>query len=401
MLARVRCLATGAAIGVGASAASSYLADNPLVMTQLKRKLSEAGGGSGSEKEEKPPLVCVVKMSGQIAAPAPGGLGARQTISLSAFEPVLEQAFKVEPRCVVLELNSPGGSPAQSSLLHSRLQQLRKKHPDVELLCYTTDVCASGGYYIASACDEIFVLPSSIVGSIGVVSPSVGLVELLRKWGVEDRTLTAGTSKAGDSPLRARDPAEVRKKEMLLEELHADFKAKVEAARGSRLKHYEASTYARAAGEVSRDQTRSDEIHRDQPRSGEVASSMRATASRAPERMSSLPERSQGWQRVDVESRLGDYKSRADRRTALFDGSVYGGARAVEFGLADGVYDDMHGHLKARFGETVCFAEVKGRQGLLEKLGAMQAAAAAQHATSLVTAATAASAELAEAPRVQ
>ncbi|EOD19255.1 hypothetical protein EMIHUDRAFT_423009 [Emiliania huxleyi CCMP1516] len=344
MLARVRCLATGAAIGVGASAASSYLADNPLVMTQLKRKLSEAGGGSGSEKEEKPPLVCVVKMSGQIAAPAPGGLGARQTISLSAFEPVLEQAFKVEPRCVVLELNSPGGSPAQSSLLHSRLQQLRKKHPDVELLCYTTDVCASGGYYIASACDEIFVLPSSIVGSIGVVSPSVGLVELLRKWGVEDRTLTAGTSKAGDSPLRARDPVEVRKKEMLLEELHADFKAKVEAARGSRLKHYEAATYHRAAG---------------------------------------------------------DYKSRADRRTALFDGSVYGGARAVEFGLADGVYDDMRDHLKARFGETVCFAEVKGRQGLLEKLGAMQAAAAAQHATSLVTAATAASAELAAAPRVQ
>ena len=72
-------------------------------------------------------------------------------------------------------------------------------------------------------------------------------------------------------------------------------------------------------------------------------------------------------------SRLGDYKSRADRRTALFDGSVYGGARAVEFGLADGVYDDMRDHLKARFGETVCFAEVKGRQGLLEKLGAMQA----------------------------
>ena len=85
-------------------------------------------------------------------------------------------------------------------------------------------------------------------------------------------------------------------------------------------------------------------------------------------------------------SRLGDYKSRADRRTALFDGSVYGGARAVEFGLADGVYDDMRDHLKARFGETVCFAEVKGRQGLLEKLGAMQAAAAAQQrASSLVT----------------
>merc|ERR1719198_2573604 len=229
-------------------------------------------------------------------------------------------------------------------MVYNRLRALKAEHPNTPLLCFTTDVCASGGYYIASACDEIFVLPSSIVGSIGVVSPSVGLVELLRKWGVEDRTLTAGTSKAGDSPLRARDPVEVRKKAMLLEELHADFKAKVEAARGSRLKHYEASTYARAAG---------------------------------------------------------DYKSRADRRTALFDGSVYGGARAVEFGLADGVYDDMRDHLKARFGETVCFAEVKGRQGLLEKLGAMQAAAAAQHATSLVTAATAASAELAAAPRVQ
>lgn len=340
MLARVRCLATGAAIGVGASAASSYLADNPLVMTQLKRKLSEAGGGSGSEKEEKPPLVCVVKMSGQIAAPAPGGLGARQTISLSAFEPVLEQAFKVEPRCVVLELNSPGGSPAQSSLLHSRLQQLRKKHPDVELLCYTTDVCASGGcgrrlpeYAAASAIQRRAASLQVLhrlrvrrdlcpplehrrldrrrlaVGRAGRAAPQVGrggphahrrppgrhlsdapprhlphlqthlkhtpsrlaphhpdapqdapprVSQTPRTAPVPDgeRSTAAGTSKAGDSPLRARDPVEVRKKEMLLEELHADFKAKVEAARGSRLKHYEAATYHRAAGEISRDQPR-------------------------------------------------------------------------------------------------------------------------------------------------
>ena len=126
-------------------------------------------------------------------------------------------------------------------------------------------------------------------------------------------------------------------------------------------------------------------MSRGQPRSGEVARPPRGRPQAARRSASRAYPSAAEVGREEV-SRLGDYKSRADRRTALFDGSVYGGARAVEFGLADGVYDDMRDHLKARFGETVCFAEVKGRQGLLEKLGAMQAAAAAQQrASSLVT----------------
>ena len=134
-------------------------------------------------------------------------------------------------------------------------------------------------------------------------------------------------------------------------------------------------------------------MSRDHPRSGEVARPPRGRPQAARRSASRAYPSAAEVGREEV-SRLGDYKSRADRRTALFDGSVYGGARAVEFGLADGVYDDMRDHLKAnlgssrlisanlvdmrdhlkaRFGETVCFAEVKGRQGLLEKLGAMQA----------------------------
>ena len=208
----------------------------------------------------------------------------------------------------------------------------RPQYPETKLLCYCTEVCASGGYYIASACDEIHVLPSSIIGSIGVVSPSLGLVELLKNWGIEDRTLTAGSSKTGDSPLRPRDAKEVQKKTRLLEELHDDFKAKVTAARGARLKHAEAAAYARKAG---------------------------------------------------------DYKSWSERREALFDGSVFAGKKAVEFGLADGLYDDLVVSLKERFGPDIRICELKTRQGFFERLQALQVSMAATQVASYASAARA------------
>jgi serine protease SohB len=193
-------------------------------------------------------------------------------------------------------------------------------------------MCASGGYYIASACDEIHVIPSSVVGSIGVQALNIGVVELFKKWGLEDRTMTAGTSKNSDSPFKPRDPVAVQKTARMLEEIHQDFKIKVAAGRGERLRHGDAAAYAR---------------------------------------------------------QVGDYKSRSERREALFDGSVFLGRKAVEFGLADGLYEDMVASLQERFGEDVRLLELKTKQGLFERLQDMQAARAAEHAAALARAARA------------
>ena len=119
------------------------------------------------------PHAVLLRLSGQIASGKGSALNASKPLNLQNYESQLERCFK-KPGAVaiVLEINSPGGSPAQSSLLHSRLRYLKKKYPDAPPVhAFCTDVCASGGYYIASACDEIYVLPSTIIGSVGVVSP--------------------------------------------------------------------------------------------------------------------------------------------------------------------------------------------------------------------------------------
>jgi len=331
MLARVRLLASGAIGGFGLAKASSLLAEKLDEDPEFLRNAFASLGPPTTTKEPPPPParknVALIKMTGQIAAPTPSPLGSSTSINLERYNQMLTSAFRSPTTAAVaIEMNSPGGSPVQSALLHNRLLALKEQNPDVKLLCYCTDVCASGGYYIASAADEIHVLPSTIIGSIGVVSPSIGVAELLRKNGVEDRTLTAGTSKVGDSPLQPRDPVAVAKKRLLLAELHDDFKAAVTAARGARLRHADAAALARQCG---------------------------------------------------------DRKSKAERAEALFDGSVYAGRTAVDLGLADGLYDEIGGALKARFGAEVKVRELKSKVGLLEKLQAMQAANAEASAAAL------------------
>jgi ClpP class serine protease len=120
------------------------------------------------ERADGPGPVCVkVVLAGTLEADS--GFSPASRLNLRGVERQLARAFATpRARAVVLEVNSPGGSPAQASLLHARLAALRRTHADVELLCFGTDVVASGGYYVAAAADEIFVLPSTLVGSIGV-----------------------------------------------------------------------------------------------------------------------------------------------------------------------------------------------------------------------------------------
>ena len=102
---------------------------------------------------------------------------------------------------VAISINSPGGSPVQSRLIYKRIRDLAAEK-NKTVLVFVEDVAASGGYMIAVAGDEIIADPSSIVGSIGVVSASFGFTDLMKKIGVERRVHTAGKNKAVLDPFR-------------------------------------------------------------------------------------------------------------------------------------------------------------------------------------------------------
>ncbi|TWS21455.1 S49 family peptidase [Tsukamurella asaccharolytica] len=151
---------------------------------RVRAALGQAGG-----------VIPVVRLEGPIAAPAmSGGLG-RGVLNLAGVEPVLRRAFETDDAvAVALVLNSPGGSPAQSELIATRIRQLAAKH-ELPVLAFVEDVAASGGYWLACAADEIFVTTTSIVGSIGVIYAGFGAKELIGKIGLERRVVTEGDAK--------------------------------------------------------------------------------------------------------------------------------------------------------------------------------------------------------------
>ena len=136
---------------------------------------------------------------------------------------------------VILRINSPGGSPVQAGYIYDEIKRLREEHPDTPLYAVVTDMCASGGYYVASAADEIYVDKASIVGSIGVRMDSFGFVGTMDKLGIERRLYTAGESKAFLDPFLPSKAADVAHIETLLVDIHEQFIEAVRDGRGDRL----------------------------------------------------------------------------------------------------------------------------------------------------------------------
>jgi protease-4 len=148
----------------------------------------------------------------------------------------LKRAFEASgSKAVVLNINSPGGSPVQSDEIWQEIRYLKHKFPQKKVYAVIGDTGASGAYYIASAADQIYVNPSSIVGSIGVIMPNYGLAELAKKLGVEDRTLTSGDHKALLSMTKPMNPNEKAHVQALLDNVHQHFIDAVKAGRGTRL----------------------------------------------------------------------------------------------------------------------------------------------------------------------
>ena len=148
----------------------------------------------------------------------------------------LRDAFENENSAgVILRINSPGGSPVQSGYIYDEILRLRELNPDTPLYAVVTDVCASGGYYIAAAADKIYADKASIVGSIGVRMDNFGFVDAMNKLGVERRTLTAGKNKALLDPFLPIDEKTNAHMQTMLTEIHQQFITAVKDGRGDRL----------------------------------------------------------------------------------------------------------------------------------------------------------------------
>ncbi|MDO8883773.1 MAG: S49 family peptidase [Pseudotabrizicola sp.] len=177
----------------------------------------------------KVPVVPVIRLQGAI------GTGGR-SLSDQALAPLFERAFsRGKPAAVALVINSPGGSPVQSSLIAARIRRLADEKK-VPVHCFIEDIAASGGYWLAVAADQIWVDPSSLVGSIGVIYASFGFHDLLQKNGVERRVHTAGKSKSFADPFKPERPEDVARIHAMLAPLHDTFIAHVKARRAERLK---------------------------------------------------------------------------------------------------------------------------------------------------------------------
>ncbi|MEE7624590.1 S49 family peptidase [Methylobacter sp. Wu8] len=186
------------------------------------------------------------KLSGDIGADSKGHTAVVDVVGMIAegkdanADSIIESlrnAVKDEhTKGIILHANSPGGSPVQSSYVYEEIRKIKKEHPDLPIYAVVSDICASGCYFIVSASDKIFVNPSSLVGSIGVLMDGFGFVDGMQKLGVERRLFTAGAHKAMLDPFSPSKEDETKYIQGLLNQVHQQFIDAVKAGRGDRLK---------------------------------------------------------------------------------------------------------------------------------------------------------------------
>lgn len=181
---------------------------------------------------ERRPKVAVIRLAGVIAdhAMRKGG------VSYAHHAPLIKEAFEVKDvREVAIVVNSPGGAPAQSSLLGALIRQCAQ-NKKVPVTAFVEDVAASGGYWLACAADKIYAQPSSIVGSIGVIAAGFGFEDFIKKHDVKRRVYTSGKDKSMLDPFQPEKAKDVERLKELQREIHAQFIAWVKDRRGTRLK---------------------------------------------------------------------------------------------------------------------------------------------------------------------
>lgn len=182
------------------------------------------GRGMGTEKH-----TALVTLEGEISS---SSMANALDINSS-----LTAAFENENSAgVILRINSPGGSPVQAGMMNDEIHRLRKLYPSKPFYVVVEDICASGGYYVAVAGDQILVDKASLVGSIGVIMEGFGFTGLMDKLGVTRRMITAGSNKGMMDPFSKENPQQVEMIKTMIDEIHQQFIAVVKAGRGDRLK---------------------------------------------------------------------------------------------------------------------------------------------------------------------
>jgi signal peptide peptidase SppA len=159
----------------------------------------------------------------------------RSGLNISALDQLIDKLFsnKKSP-AVALIINSPGGSPTQSSLIAEKIIK-KSKQKNKKVMAFVEDVAASGGYWLACASDEIYIDTNSILGSIGVISPGFGFVELIKKIGIERRVYTSGKSKSFLDPFKAAKEDDIERLQGIQEQIHENFIEYVKKRRGSKI----------------------------------------------------------------------------------------------------------------------------------------------------------------------
>jgi protease-4 len=166
-----------------------------------------------------------------------GVIDARGDSSADRVTEALQNAFRNKNTAgVILRINSPGGSPVQAGIIYDEIRRLRGVYPNIPMYAVVEDICASGGYYIASAADKIYVDKASIIGSIGVIMDGWGFTGTMEKLGVERRVLTSGENKAFLDPFAPVDEKQKRHALSMLDDIHKQFIDVVRKGRGKRLK---------------------------------------------------------------------------------------------------------------------------------------------------------------------
>ena len=180
---------------------------------------------------KKKKIIPHIKLSGVI-----GNVGKfKQGIDFSGQEEIIKKAFSIKKAsAVAISINSPGGSPVQSHLIHDFIRHQANKNKK-KVIIFAEDVAASGGYLIACAGDEIYANQSSIVGSIGVIYSSFGFKDLIKKIGVQRRVYTAGKNKSTLDPFMEEKQEDIERLKNVQLDLHKDFIDVVEKSRSTKI----------------------------------------------------------------------------------------------------------------------------------------------------------------------
>nr|WP_284154721.1 S49 family peptidase [Algicella marina] len=181
---------------------------------------------------KRKPTVAVIRLDGVIGG---GGRFSGPVLNDRETASRIERAFgRGKPVAVALVINSPGGSPAQSALIAARVRRLAEEK-GLRVYAFCEDVAASGGYWLATAADEIYADANSILGSIGVISAGFGLHELISRHGIERRVYTAGEDKSLLDPFRPERESDIERLKALQGVIHRNFIDQVKNRRGDRL----------------------------------------------------------------------------------------------------------------------------------------------------------------------